>query len=160
MDKAGIVNEIIKELERQRSELETGLASARQAAMESPGAMQSHSDTTKSQMHTLASNIEKLIKEKTSAINALKNNPASEGSSKKIGIGTLVETEGENGRKIFYLIAPEGGAGAVIERGNEKITSITPGTPLGSALLEKRIGDTAVLKNRTGDRNLKILNIY
>lgn len=161
MDKTSIVNAVIKKLTRQKTGLETGLVSAKRAALESPGAMQSHSDTTKSQMHTLAANIEKLIKEKTAAINALKTSAISEpGNHNQIKLGTLVEIEGQNEQKIFYLIVPEGGAGAVVKVDGVTVISLTTKSPLGSALFNRKIGETVILENKNGKKILNISNIF
>ena len=161
MDKRGIIKAVLSELERQKSELESGLASARQTALEAPGAMQSHSDTTKSQMHTLAANLEKMIKDKEAAIRYL-NDPlnGSPDRNETISNGALIEIQDENNAKKFYLLVPDGGAGVNVNVGNIAVTSLTMRTPLGSALTGKKIGDTAAIQNKAGNRNVKILNVY
>ncbi len=159
MDKKAIIRGVMDELERQRTELETGLRSAEQAAIDSPGAMQSHSDTTKSQMHNLAVNIKSLIRQKETAIRSLNKLMSSNEIFDSVEEGALIETAGENSEKNFYIIAPEGGAGATIVREGASIISITLATPLGMALSGKKIGGTAILKTRTGERKIKIINI-
>ena len=159
MNKKTIIRGVIDELERQKNELETGLKSAEEAALESPGAMQSHSDTTKSQMHTLAMNIKNMAKQKETAIGSLNKLMDSEKIFDSVKEGALVETEGEDGEKNFYIIAPEGGAGATIIREDATIISITLATPLGTALSGKTAGETAILKTKAGERKIKIINI-
>jgi len=161
MDKRGVIKAVLSELERQKSELESGLASAKQTALEAPGAMQSHSDTTKSQMHTLAANIEEIIKEKEIAIRYL-DNSLNGGPDKNevIKEGAFIEVRDENNKKKFYLLVPDGGAGVIVKVGEISVTSLTAKTPLGSALAGKKIGDTVAFQNKTGNRNLKVLNVY
>lgn len=141
--------------------MENGLKSARRDAKESPSAIESHSDTTRNQMQTLAANIERAIKEKEIAVNRLK--ALINSSSEKIDTikeGALVEIETENGEKNFYIIAPDGGAGASVEENGIRITSITLKTPLGAALMDKKIGETVIIQNKNGNKKIKILNIF
>ncbi len=159
MDKKTVIKGVIDELGRQRAELETGLKSAEEAALESPGAMQSHSDTTKSQMHTLAMNIKNMVKQKETAIGSLNKLMDSEKVFGSVKEGALVETKGEDGKENFYIIAPDGGAGATIVREDATIISITLATPLGTVLSGKTAGETAILRTRTGERKIKIINI-
>lgn len=161
MNKNEVISDVIKELKKQRSEIEAGLNSAKQAAREAPGAMQSHSDTTKSQMYTLAANMENLVKEKEAVEKFLENlkNTKSE-KSDSIELGALAETEDQNHQKTFYLIVPKGGAGIIIQKENIRVVSITPETPLGSELLNKKIGDAAVLRNKNGNITLKIIKVF
>ena len=123
--------------------------------------MQSHSDTTKSQMHALAANIEKMIREKDIAIKYLNDFlNSSSNKNKTVKEGALIEIQDENNAKKFYLLVPDGGAGVIVKVGDVSVTSLTARTPLGSALTGKKSGDTVTLRNKTGDRNLKILNVY
>jgi transcription elongation factor GreA len=52
-------------------------------------------------------------------------------SSDEVGIGSVVDIEGDGGQAMTVEISAVGGAGTV-----------SPTSPLGSALLGKRIGDT------------------
>jgi transcription elongation GreA/GreB family factor len=161
MDKRSAIGAIIKELERQKLELENGLKSAKQAAKDSPSAMESHSDTTRNQMQILGDNIKRMIEEKGKALDSLKKiMDSSEGVFDSVQDGAVIETEGEKNEKHFYVIVPEGGAGATIDQNGVPITSITLKTPLGTALAGKKTGDTAIVQNKNGDRKIKILGIF
>lgn len=161
MDKNEVVNEILQEIRKQKSEIEAGLVSIRQAAKEAPGAMESHSDTTKSQMHTLATNIENIFKEKE-VVEKFLNNLLNEKNEKSnlIKLGTLVETEDQNHQKTFYLLVPNGGAGVIIQKENIRIVSISPETPLGVELSGKKSGDTMTLINKNGEKIIKIVDTF
>jgi len=58
VEKKKIIAKVIGRLEAKKAELERSLKETRKAATEAPGFMQSASDTTKSQMNTLAHNFE------------------------------------------------------------------------------------------------------
>ncbi len=161
MDKKEIIRGIIKELERQKSEIDAGLRSTKQAAKDSPSAMESHSDTTRNQMQTLARNLKTMAEEKEAAIVSLKRTFVS--NSERFGTakeGAVVETEFENGEKKRYLIVPEGGAGVYVDENGVQIISITLGTPLGAALVGKKTGEFATLVGKNGERKIKILDIF
>ena len=160
MDKKAVIAGIIGELENQKIEMEKGLVSTRQAAKESPSAMESHSDTTRNQMQTIAASIERAVKEKETAIAMLKKYSDSGEKINTVKDGTVVEIEGERNEKKIYIVVPEGGAGAMINLNGAAITSITLKTPLGAALANKKAGETAILKNASGERKLKILGIF
>jgi hypothetical protein len=52
MSRNEIFQSIISQLEKEKLELEEALANSKAAAKEAPGAMQSHSDTTRAQEQT------------------------------------------------------------------------------------------------------------
>ena len=54
-----------------------------------------------------------------------------EAASDEVGVGSVVDVEGDGGQRLTVEISAVGGAGTV-----------SPTSPLGSALLGKRIGDT------------------
>jgi transcription elongation GreA/GreB family factor len=56
-----------------------------------------------------------------------------------IGVGALVELE-VGGEKSFYFIGPRAG-GTEVMQDKKKILVITPQSPLGAQLMEKRQGD-------------------
>jgi transcription elongation GreA/GreB family factor len=74
-----------------------------------------------------------------------------------IGIGALVELE-QLGEKSFYFIGPRAG-GTEIEHDRKEILVITPQSPLGGQLLEKKSGDGLSLKLGSEVRAAKILRV-
>jgi transcription elongation factor GreA len=52
-------------------------------------------------------------------------------ASDEVGVGSVVDIQGDGGQRLTVEISAVGGAGTV-----------SPTSPLGSALLGKRIGDT------------------
>lgn len=61
-----------------------------------------------------------------------------------IGLGALVELE-ITGEKSFYFIGPRAG-GTEVLYGKEEILVITPQSPLGAQLMEKKSGDRPPLE--------------
>lgn len=155
MDKTIILSAVIDELKTEKQEIEAGLKTTKQTAIDAPSPMQSHSDTTKFQMNILADNLKRSLEEKENSINALilfsQNQP---NSSSIIQMGSVIELR-EAGSVKFYFILPAGG-GIKIEKNNKIITVITPQTPLAAALQGKSKSDK--IKFRT--KELEIINIF
>ncbi len=68
-------------------------------------------------------------------------NPAPLKKGERIGLGSLVEVEdGEGGKTLF--VAPAGAGEELTGPGGDGFLHVvTPGSPLGKALLGKRVGD-------------------
>ncbi len=158
-DKAALIDQVIDTLERDKASAEAGLASARQGAKEAPSAMESHSDTTRSQMQHLAENLEKDIQEKENGITELEDLKTSIGPNNgSVNIGSVVGIADDAGRRFVYFVLPAGG-GVKVADGNKKITVLSATAPLAKAIIGKRAGGTATLATGPKIRQLKILSI-
>jgi transcription elongation factor GreA len=67
----------------------------------------------------------------------------------QVGIGSVVDIQGDGGQKLTVEISAVGGAGTV-----------SPTSPLGSALLGKRIGDTVDVQAPKGAWRATIAHIH
>mgnify|MGYP001590122840 CR=1 FL=1 len=163
MDKKFLITEIIKELEAQKMQNEISLKATLQAAIEAPGAMESHSDTTKAQMHTLADNLRNSLTEKERAISVLRNLPEDQlQQSEVVQIGSVVEIQESGDKRNSYFVLPEGGG---IEVKDEKrcVFVIASRAPLAKVLIGKKKGDSTKLQipSSSGkDREMTILNVW
>ena len=72
-----------------------------------------------------------------------------EASSDEVGVGSVVDVEGDGGQKLTVEISAIGGAGTV-----------SPTSPLGSALLGKRIGQSVDVKAPKGAWRATIARIH
>jgi len=70
---------------------------------------------------------------------------------------TLVELE-FNGSRAFYFIVPRGG-GLVTRIDGQPVQVITPQSPIGEALLGRRVGDVVRVSVRESFREYRILSI-
>ena len=75
-------------------------------------------------------------------------------TNRPIGKGALVEVD-LNGTTSFFLLLDCGGGSTITEAGKE-ITVITPQTPVGSALLNKKQGDTFSFRAGSEGRILSV----
>ena len=160
MIKQELLLNVIEQLTQEVKRVEQNLTEVKKAAAEAPGAMQSHSDTTKFQMSQLAGKIQNSINEKISALSVLQKMAHSDFclDSEKIQIGSLVETLNENREQEFYFILPVG-AGIKIINNTKTILIITPQTPLGATLMGKRGEEMIKLQIGHRERELLIVSV-
>ena len=71
--------------------------------------------------------------------------------------GALAEL-GLGERRALYLLVPQGG-GLVLRVEGEPVQVITPQSPLGEALLGKKVGDTATVATGSGPRDYQLLSL-
>ena len=74
-----------------------------------------------------------------------------------IALGALIELE-LAGEKNFYFLGPRAG-GTEIEHDRKEILVITPQSPLGEQLIEKKAGDSLSLRLGKEQRAAKILSV-
>jgi len=117
MTKQELLQRVIETVMQERKKAEESLATTRQAAIDAPGAMQSHSDTTKSQMSRLAEEIERSIEEKNFALRTLQGMAHSglPSDTEVIKIGSVVEVLTERGEREIYFILPVGGGIEIVD---------------------------------------------
>jgi transcription elongation factor GreA len=70
-------------------------------------------------------------------------------SAGEVGVGSIVDIEGDGGQKLTVEISAVGGAGTV-----------SPTSPLGSVLLGKQVGDTVDVSAPKGAWRATIANIH
>ncbi|MEK6580119.1 MAG: GreA/GreB family elongation factor, partial [Bdellovibrionota bacterium] len=63
-----------------------------------------------------------------------------------------------NGTLAFYFVVPQGG-GLITRVDGKAVQIITPLSPIGEALMGKRVGDLMDVETRSGDRQYKVISI-
>lgn len=71
-----------------------------------------------------------------------------------VALGAVVELEHDDG-SLWYLLAPAGG-GLSISAGSVVLTVVTPQSPVGQALLGRRLGDDVDIRTPQGVRECSI----
>ncbi len=165
MNKQDLVRKVISVLVAEIDNAEKTLGTIRQASIDAPGAMQSHSDTTKFQMGGLADELASSILGRKRAVEALEKllrGGMMENPAVVLG-GTIIEVEEESGAKAktFYFVLPEAG-GLEVERDGRMIMVITYYAPLAAAFLGKAVGvvvDFPAPGSPKNSRKLRIVSI-
>lgn len=162
MTKQELLHCIIEELSQEIANAEQNFKMTMQAAADAPGAMQSHSDTTKSQMSRLAEGIQRSINEKNQSLRTLRgmaDENSFSGSYEEVKIGSIVEVLSEHDERVSYFILPVGG-GIKITDNKRVILTATPQAPLIAALLGKKRNQTIILQMRPKQKKFTIVNIW
>jgi len=159
MDKKALIEKVVEKLQKEVSELEANITSMHQAAIDAPSAMQSHSDTTKFQMNALKDDVEKQLSTKNGELEMLEKfeiMPIT--PSKEIRSGSLIKIkDGEKEINYFFL---DGGSGIQIEDESKNMIIVVGGnSPMGNALLGKKVGDEVVTQFRSKERNIRIIDV-
>lgn len=160
MTKYELLQHVVETLKKEIENAKQNLESTKKAAADAPGAMESHSDTTKSQMSRLAEEMQYLISEKSLALHTLQSVaysglPSSTGDAQ---IGSVVEVLTEHNEREFYLILPAGG-GTEVSDNHKTVCVVTPRAPLAAALMGKRQGQTIKLRIGPQQRELTIVSV-
>ncbi|MEK7506937.1 MAG: GreA/GreB family elongation factor [Patescibacteria group bacterium] len=160
MNKRELVEKIIRELEKQKQDVKKRYEATRQEVIDAPGAMQSHSDTSKYQLSILADKIKKSVLEKEQTIQALKQLLTSRLEEKfsVAEVDALVEVKNQNQEKIYYFIFPGGNGLETIFKGR-KIIMVSQHTPVASALLGRKVGDRVNFRVGPTTKELEIVGI-
>jgi len=160
MNKSELLQKVIDVLRGNIESVERRAQTATQASIDAPGAMQSHSDTTKSQMGQIANALQKSLSEQQHAMSALQTmvSMSRPGEAKFVGEGTLVEVTDGSSEKELYLILPAGG-GIEIEDGENTILVVTSQAPIAVALIGMRRGESVEFGVDRLVRKLTVLDI-
>ncbi len=159
MNKEALIGKVVLKLEKEIAELEEGATSAHAASVDAPGAMQSHSDTSKFQNKVSEENLVSMLEEKKNRCGAIKTlEIPSEISEIQIGACILAE-DGENEKR--YILLP-GGAGIEVwdDETLDSYMTITPEVPIGKALLGKKEGIKTVFKVGSKEKKLLIKKVW
>ena len=136
-----------KVLSEDRRKLVQSIEQARFTRDNSPSAMESHSDTTKSQYEKLVYALEQKLKELDRMISHI---PDKILTKSDVSLWQVVEFDlGEN--KLTVMLVPEGFGGKKFDT----VTTLAINTPLGSAIENKTIGKEFLF----GDKKGKIIKI-
>jgi len=161
MTKKELLQSVIDTLKKNMESAEERLKTIVQAAVDAPGAMQSYSDTTKSQMGQIADELQRSLTEQSLTLGILQSMVSSYSLFDDVGcvkIGSFVEVLDENTEREFYLILPAGGGIEISDQGRE-ILVISSHAPIATALIGKKPGEKIGLKIGQLQRNLTIVNI-
>lgn len=154
--KNNLVQSLCNKFKNDLKQTEIQLKHIQQAAIEAPGAMQSHHDVSKDEYSKLAVNLENQIIKLQEGLEILKNYKIKGLSQDKIAHGSLIETIHNKQKRVYFLL-PVGSAETIEDSDlNEKVIVINPESPIGSSLLNKGVNN--ILKIGSGE--LKIINIY
>lgn len=157
LHKRQVLARIIAAAEANKAKLKKSLDNIQEEINEAPSAMQSHSDTSRFQTGVLKSALEDECNEAAKFLLAVKKvdvkvMPAS------IQVGTIAEIK-EGGRSFLAIILPLPGPSERIKFRGQEIKIVTVSSPIGEALIGKRVGDTVTVRILEKVRVLKVVRV-
>ena len=155
MEKEKIKELVLDNLIKTREELAKSYESYKDAAREAPGAMQSHSDTSKFQSNILAENIAQQLSLFDRAIKTIKECIHKNGD---VGVGALIKIK-ENGEIKYFYFVPEGVGGFRLEDGGNNVQVVAINTPIGKNLFGKVPGDKIEMNLPVGKKSVEVLGV-
>lgn len=155
IDKELLRQKAIDFLEEEIQSLEKTSKAEHDLMKEAPSAMQSYSDTTRSQKEALLAGYGKSLKEKQDILRALKSLKLEPHETVKAG--SLVQVA-EKKETNFYFIIP-GSSGQQIDDNDIKVTILSPVSVIARALMGSEEGDIVKVKVPVGSREMEIVSI-
>jgi transcription elongation GreA/GreB family factor len=158
VDKRKIIQEILAGLAEELRTLVEAAQAAHEAAIHEESKQEDAHDTRSVEASYLAGAQAARAAELQRLITVFKFFPIREYTNSDIvEPGVLVELRC-NGTDAFYFIVPQGG-GLVTRVDGKPVQILTSQSPIGEALLGRRVGDTFEIETRTGTREYEVVTI-
>lgn len=143
----------LEELQELRKKLVASWERANRASIEADGAMQSQHDTQKRDYAFEAAVIQSQIDRVDKLINRLRNLQRPE-SVDRVQIGHIIRLRVENDDPADFLLLEELGGSVLGD-----VQLISTQSPLGKAILGKKVGETVVYRGPAGEMAARIVAI-
>ncbi|MBN2519053.1 MAG: hypothetical protein JXB17_00990 [Bacteroidales bacterium] len=156
MDKKEIIKKAIILLTNEIEKIESAIESEYKSYRDAPSAMQSWSDTTRSQKEDLIFELNKQIYKKRLLLDQLRSVDIS--PHEFIKLGSLIELEQDN-EKLFYFIIP-GIITETIKNENTNIIPISPNSIVANSLYNHKSGDLISIKVPAGISQIIVIKVY
>jgi transcription elongation GreA/GreB family factor len=159
LDKKQLFQALILALQAKITETEQLLGITHKTINEAPGAMQSHSDTTRYQSTAVANEQTRYLAAVQVALTEIGFFIATqtETSNDAVGLGAVVSIE-ENGEEFHLIVLPTGG-GHEVEFNGKEFTVTTPAAPIYREIAGRKAGETIRFPGVRRQRELKIVAI-
>jgi hypothetical protein len=159
MDKQRLLQCVIETLTQREESTKQSLEITRQAAIDAPGAMQSHSDTTKWQMSQRAGAIGQSLCETQKGLGELKRLMSHLPSITRGSVYAIIEVDNlDDGSRAKYFLLPAGG-GNTYEVEGEEITILNINAPLARVFIGSVAGDEVEIKIQGTTRRFNVVSV-
>ena len=140
--------------------LEKSLTGINDSINDAPGAMESHSDTTRSQLTSVMNTAHKSFNEKKKELESFEKFPSDliKTRYEEVSIGVIIVLKKENDTVENYFLLP-GGSGIKLEHNGDKFTCLSFASPLGKALIGKKKNEIFLLNIGSMSQKVKILDL-
>lgn len=163
LNKNHIFDSLVEAVSKMIVDAKVGMDDAQKEANFHVGAMASRYDTFKEEAQYLAAGFQKKMLELVSDKVQIKLLYQKEQERKiphqKVGLGTLIHVVHDDDKEDLFFMSPALG-GHQIELAENRITVITPSSPLGNSLMNKQVNDSATIGIAQKKRTLTIIGIF
>jgi len=154
--KQDLQDELLKQLQADLASVERAHKAAREGATHEEAKPENDKDTRALEQSYVARGQAKRVEELADSAAAVQSmGIRAFRPSDPIALGALVTVDDNGSERIFFM-APEGG-GAALAAG--RVHVITPRSPVGKALLGKRVGDDCTLQTAGKAREIEVVGI-
>jgi hypothetical protein len=160
INKQFLIQVVITKLTREIENLELSLGVTHQTINDAPGAMQSHSDTTRFQATNVVNEQSKTLLIKQQALRDLMffASTHSYSQSDRVELGCVFSVT--DGNEETYFILVPGVGGTEIEYNGVEYQVTTPAAPLPSHAMGKKQGDKIIISQRRTSISFEICKIF
>lgn len=161
MNKTELFRRIEESIKKEIARTEKARKDSQDDANKHKGKMASRYDTFKEEAQYMASAYEARLAELSSSlilVQGLLENIQTVQTTKSVRVGSVVFLQSEGGEKNCYLLAPAGG-GIQFMTEDIEISVVTPSSPIGRALLGKKIGDKIKIQTQDGANAHDIMEV-
>jgi hypothetical protein len=159
IDKDELLRELRRLLEVDLDAITAGQQASQEGATHEENKAEGDKDMRSTESSYLARGLAKRVTELRSAVSQLsklKNRVFTEES--QIAMSALVLAEDAEDRQCYYYIAPSGG-GMVVAIAEYKVSVVTPNSPLGQALIGRKVDDEVELATPQGPKTLTVVDL-
>ena len=162
MNKKEIIHTLIGKIEEEKQRLEKTSKEALKAAIDAPGAMQSHHDTYKFEYGQLVTALGTMSDKTEVLLGHLKEIDSCEDRVEgAISIGSLVKVQNltQPDSNPYWNLILLGGGGLTFEYEGEKIIVVTPESPIGKSLTNSAVTEIVEVNTPKGTQKFEILEV-
>jgi len=160
VDKKALIEKVLEKLRGEVRKMSEVLELKHREINDAPGAMQSHSDTTKFQASAVAAEQASSLRERTDALHQVEfffSGGVSDHQT--VGLGAILEVV-EGGKSVTrYIVLPAAG-GEEVDFDGQPYLITTPDAPLISKLSGKGKGAIENIFSRNRTRTIEIMNVW
>ncbi len=156
-NKDAILKQVVSNVRDNLHKVQESVKSTKQRANDAPGAMVSHSDTSKSQLDNLAAGLNVRAYGLEVELRDLEGFSAHDNSN--VAMGALVKIEDSDGENLRHCYVLPAGAGTTVEKGKGLVNIITTSAPLFNAMKGLEADDEFYFKKGKEKKEYCILDI-
>jgi transcription elongation GreA/GreB family factor len=158
LSKKELLEKLVAKLEQERASIAEAALHTYEAATHEESEAEDQYDTRGLEASYLAGAQAKRVAEVEQALHIIKSLPFKDFTEgDQIGATALIELE-HDGKTNFCLLLPQGG-GLSVEHGGHHVQVITPKSPLGEALIGRKVGDVAVIDVNNQTKEYDIISV-